>query len=98
MFLRAFFLIFQKVRPQKVTETCTFFKNGRGVAGKRHTNPDGTVGGWVHPRAIVPQGTYIDSRVSICAPLVLPDRHRIVGPAAITSLDQIIAEPELSEI
>ncbi len=60
------------------------------VKGHRHVNPDGSKGGWVPVDYQVPEGVYIDNRVSIWPGVTLPTGVTVIGPALITPNTHII--------
>lgn len=63
-----------------VVSDCQFFDdNGQPVEARRHTNPDGRIGGWIAVDAKVPPSAIVDISAKVGPGVTLPDNAR-VGP------------------
>jgi len=54
------------------------------VAWRRHTNPDGSLGGLVSVKATVGEDVYLDVSAVVVPDAHVPD-HSVIGPGVIVS-------------
>ena len=65
----------------------TFYdQSGREVAGHRHRNPDGSLGGFVAETATVPASAHVD-RTSQVGPGMVLGADAFIGPNCIVEAD-----------